>query len=100
MKLLRNLRAGDVVAILSNGGFDGIYEKLPARLNARNQSQSASMIASLTLLATMVVLGAPAALIFIPWALLTGNAMPLYNARRRLCARLTAWPAFAWRWRA
>ncbi len=28
------LRAGDVVAILSNGGFDGIYEKLPARLNA------------------------------------------------------------------
>ncbi len=29
------LRAGDVVAILSNGGFDGIYEKLPARLSAR-----------------------------------------------------------------
>lgn len=28
----RELRAGDVVAILSNGGFDGIYEKLPARL--------------------------------------------------------------------
>jgi UDP-N-acetylmuramate: L-alanyl-gamma-D-glutamyl-meso-diaminopimelate ligase len=28
-------RAGDVVAILSNGGFDGIYEKLPARLAAR-----------------------------------------------------------------
>jgi UDP-N-acetylmuramate: L-alanyl-gamma-D-glutamyl-meso-diaminopimelate ligase len=26
------LRAGDVVAILSNGGFDGIYEKLPRRL--------------------------------------------------------------------
>ena len=26
------LRPGDVVAILSNGGFDGIYEKLPARL--------------------------------------------------------------------
>jgi UDP-N-acetylmuramate: L-alanyl-gamma-D-glutamyl-meso-diaminopimelate ligase len=26
------LHAGDVVAILSNGGFDGIYEKLPARL--------------------------------------------------------------------
>lgn len=26
------LRAGDVVAILSNGGFDGIYDKLPARL--------------------------------------------------------------------
>jgi UDP-N-acetylmuramate: L-alanyl-gamma-D-glutamyl-meso-diaminopimelate ligase len=26
------LNSGDVVAILSNGGFDGIYEKLPARL--------------------------------------------------------------------
>ncbi|HEX4582135.1 MAG TPA: UDP-N-acetylmuramate:L-alanyl-gamma-D-glutamyl-meso-diaminopimelate ligase, partial [Acidobacteriaceae bacterium] len=27
---------GDVVAILSNGGFDGIYEKLPARLAGRD----------------------------------------------------------------
>jgi len=26
------MRRGDVVAILSNGGFGGIYEKLPARL--------------------------------------------------------------------
>jgi UDP-N-acetylmuramate: L-alanyl-gamma-D-glutamyl-meso-diaminopimelate ligase len=26
------LASGDVIAILSNGGFDGIYEKLPARL--------------------------------------------------------------------
>ena len=26
------LRSGDVVALLSNGGFDGIYEKLPERL--------------------------------------------------------------------
>jgi UDP-N-acetylmuramate: L-alanyl-gamma-D-glutamyl-meso-diaminopimelate ligase len=26
------LRNGDVVAILSNGGFGGIYEKLPKRL--------------------------------------------------------------------
>ena len=26
------LKPGDVVAILSNGGFDGIYEKLPCRL--------------------------------------------------------------------
>lgn len=26
------MRDGDVVAILSNGGFGGIYEKLPARL--------------------------------------------------------------------
>ena len=29
------LAAGDVVAILSNGGFDGIYEKLPSRLRKR-----------------------------------------------------------------
>jgi UDP-N-acetylmuramate: L-alanyl-gamma-D-glutamyl-meso-diaminopimelate ligase len=28
------MRSGDVVAILSNGGFGGIYEKLPARLKA------------------------------------------------------------------
>ncbi len=28
------LREGDVVAILSNGGFGGIYEKLPAKLNS------------------------------------------------------------------
>jgi UDP-N-acetylmuramate: L-alanyl-gamma-D-glutamyl-meso-diaminopimelate ligase len=28
----REMRSGDVVAILSNGGFGGIYEKLPARL--------------------------------------------------------------------
>jgi UDP-N-acetylmuramate: L-alanyl-gamma-D-glutamyl-meso-diaminopimelate ligase len=29
------LSPGDIVAILSNGGFDGIYEKLPARLRNR-----------------------------------------------------------------
>jgi UDP-N-acetylmuramate: L-alanyl-gamma-D-glutamyl-meso-diaminopimelate ligase len=34
----RQLQPGDVVAILSNGGFDGIYEKLPARLAQRNRS--------------------------------------------------------------
>lgn len=28
------MRSGDVIAILSNGGFGGIYEKLPARLRA------------------------------------------------------------------
>jgi len=28
------MRSGDVVAILSNGGFGGIYEKLPAKLRA------------------------------------------------------------------
>lgn len=31
------LRSGDVVAILSNGGFGGIYEKLPARLKALSE---------------------------------------------------------------
>ncbi len=31
-RIAPQLRAGDVVAILSNGGFDGIYEKLPQRL--------------------------------------------------------------------
>jgi UDP-N-acetylmuramate: L-alanyl-gamma-D-glutamyl-meso-diaminopimelate ligase len=43
--LARQLKPGDVVAILSNGGFDGIYEKLPARLkelsgHARHASQA------------------------------------------------------------
>ncbi|MGA7336545.1 MAG: UDP-N-acetylmuramate:L-alanyl-gamma-D-glutamyl-meso-diaminopimelate ligase, partial [Candidatus Sulfotelmatobacter sp.] len=32
--LAPEMRPGDVVAILSNGGFGGIYEKLPARLRA------------------------------------------------------------------
>jgi UDP-N-acetylmuramate: L-alanyl-gamma-D-glutamyl-meso-diaminopimelate ligase len=31
-RIAPRLQSGDVVAILSNGGFDGIYEKLPARL--------------------------------------------------------------------
>jgi UDP-N-acetylmuramate: L-alanyl-gamma-D-glutamyl-meso-diaminopimelate ligase len=35
--LLPQLQSGDVVAILSNGGFDGIYEKLPRRLEARSR---------------------------------------------------------------
>jgi UDP-N-acetylmuramate: L-alanyl-gamma-D-glutamyl-meso-diaminopimelate ligase len=33
------LRSGDVVAILSNGGFGGIYEKLPARLKQLPETQ-------------------------------------------------------------
>ena len=33
--LAPQLKEGDVVAILSNGGFEGIYEKLPARLRTR-----------------------------------------------------------------
>jgi UDP-N-acetylmuramate: L-alanyl-gamma-D-glutamyl-meso-diaminopimelate ligase len=31
-EIARELRSGDVVAILSNGGFGGIYEKLPRKL--------------------------------------------------------------------
>ena len=34
-EIVPQLQAGDVVAILSNGGFEGIYEKLPARLEGR-----------------------------------------------------------------
>ena len=33
--MVPQLQRGDVVAILSNGGFDGIYEKLPARLREK-----------------------------------------------------------------
>ena len=32
---LLGLQQGDVVVILSNGGFDGIYEKLPRKLELR-----------------------------------------------------------------
>ena len=40
------MRSGDVVAILSNGGFGGIYQKLPARLQTlTKQSASASSAA-------------------------------------------------------
>ena len=34
------LRSGDVVAILSNGGFGGIYDKLPQRLNSGSEVPS------------------------------------------------------------
>jgi 1-acyl-sn-glycerol-3-phosphate acyltransferase len=37
------------------------------------------MIASLTILATFIVLGTPTALILIPWGMITGNVTPLYN---------------------
>jgi len=38
------------------------------------------MIRSLVLLFTIILLGAPSALLFIPWAAVTGNVMPLYTA--------------------
>ena len=37
------------------------------------------MIASLILLATFVVLGLPAAVVLIPWTIVTGDVMPLYR---------------------
>jgi UDP-N-acetylmuramate: L-alanyl-gamma-D-glutamyl-meso-diaminopimelate ligase len=36
-RIVPQLVPGDVVAILSNGGFDGIYEKLPARLRQHSR---------------------------------------------------------------
>jgi UDP-N-acetylmuramate: L-alanyl-gamma-D-glutamyl-meso-diaminopimelate ligase len=33
-RIAPEMRSGDIVAILSNGGFGGIYEKLPAKLRA------------------------------------------------------------------
>lgn len=38
------------------------------------------MLASITLLATILILGIPAAVVCIPWAVITGDATPLYNA--------------------
>lgn len=37
--LAPSLHSGDVVAILSNGGFDGIYDKLPARLSMLEEAR-------------------------------------------------------------
>ena len=42
------------------------------------------MFASFVLLATIVILGIPAAIAFIPWAVVTGNATPLYQASMRI----------------
>jgi len=42
------------------------------------------MISSLLLLTTIIVLGAPAALVFIPWSMVTGNVMPLYNVTKMI----------------
>jgi UDP-N-acetylmuramate: L-alanyl-gamma-D-glutamyl-meso-diaminopimelate ligase len=40
------MRSGDVVAILSNGGFDGIYQKLPAKLKELGIPRKNSLEAS------------------------------------------------------
>jgi UDP-N-acetylmuramate: L-alanyl-gamma-D-glutamyl-meso-diaminopimelate ligase len=43
-RVAAEMRAGDVVAILSNGGFGGIYEKLPARLKSLGQAAPQSPV--------------------------------------------------------
>lgn len=42
------------------------------------------MISSLLLFATFVILAIPTAIIFIPWSILTGNVLPLYNATQMI----------------
>ena len=42
------------------------------------------MISSLLLFSTFVVLGIPAAIIFIPWSMITGNVLPLYNVTQMI----------------
>ena len=37
------------------------------------------MLAALSLLLTIVILGIPAAIVVIPWTVVTGNATPLYK---------------------
>jgi 1-acyl-sn-glycerol-3-phosphate acyltransferase len=48
------------------------------------------MIRALVLLFTIITLGAPAAVIFIPWAALSGNVLPLYTASLTI-VRLGYW---------
>lgn len=50
------------------------------------------MIAAPTLLLTIVILGIPAAMVFIPWAVITRNATPLYNVSMKI-VRLSLWLA-------
>jgi 1-acyl-sn-glycerol-3-phosphate acyltransferase len=40
------------------------------------------MISALIFIATMVILGIPSAILFIPWCAITGNVLPLYKATR------------------
>ncbi len=42
------------------------------------------MISSIVLLATIIILSIPSAVIFIPWAIITGNVDPLYNAAKMI----------------
>jgi 1-acyl-sn-glycerol-3-phosphate acyltransferase len=42
------------------------------------------MISSLLLFSTFVILAIPTAIIFIPWSILTGDVLPLYNATQMI----------------
>jgi len=42
------------------------------------------MISALLLFLTFVVLGIPAAILFIPWSMITGNVLPLYNTTQMI----------------
>lgn len=42
------------------------------------------MISAFLLLATLVILGIPAAILFIPWSMITGNVLPLYNVAQAI----------------
>jgi 1-acyl-sn-glycerol-3-phosphate acyltransferase len=42
------------------------------------------MIAALTLLLTILILGLPAAIVFIPWTMITGSATALYNVSLKI----------------
>ncbi len=42
------------------------------------------MLVSLTIFVTIVALGIPAAIVFIPWAVVAGDVTPLYNAAVRI----------------
>ena len=42
------------------------------------------MIATLVVLATLIVLAIPAAILFIPWAMITGDADPLYHGTQAI----------------
>jgi UDP-N-acetylmuramate: L-alanyl-gamma-D-glutamyl-meso-diaminopimelate ligase len=46
-RIAPRLERGDVVAILSNGGFDGIYEKLPGRLRERCRDDASAEVEKL-----------------------------------------------------
>jgi 1-acyl-sn-glycerol-3-phosphate acyltransferase len=42
------------------------------------------MISALLLFITFVLLGIPAAILFIPWSMITGNVLPLYNVTQMI----------------